>query len=100
MAILEVKNISKSGVIELYRFICCFAFIVISANAITFAREVSFTRTMTSFDVAGITRFVTCGRIILKNVCIFVMPSIEAASYCPFGIASIPPLNISAKYAA
>ena len=61
------------------------------------AREVSFTSVMASFVMEGITRLMTWGRMILIKVCDLLYPSILAASYCPWGMDSIPPLYISAK---
>ena len=47
-----------------------------------------------------VTLLATCGSMMRKNVCALLKPRAPAASYCPLGIDSMPPRNISAKYAA
>ena len=49
----------------------CLARVNISTVPMTEARDVSFTRVMTSFVTLGSTRFTICGRMMRKNVCPF-----------------------------
>ena len=41
--------------------------------------------------IGGIILFITCNRIILKKICVFVIPRTCPASYCPLDTLSIPP---------
>ena len=71
-----------------------------SISAIDDANAVSFTSTIVSFAIGGMTVLIICGTITHRIVCIPVSPSAFDASYCPLLTPIIPPRNISAKYAA
>ena len=63
-----------------------------SMMAMVLAREVSFTRVMTSLDMGGRMRLTICSRVTLKKIWLLVMPSTCPASCWPMGTLSMPPL--------
>ena len=62
--------------------------------------DVSLTRLIVSLLTGGRTWRIICGTMMRRIVCVYVMPSDFAASYCPRPIDWMPARKISAKYAA
>lgn len=62
-----------------------------SCNAMTRAREVSFTNVMISLEMGGTIRLIICSRVMWRKIWALVMPKTWPASCWPFGTPWMPP---------